>query len=360
MYGNKKEVLFPDSPEGLPQNEETIAEVLKKEGYTSACVGKWHVGHRKESMPLNKGFDYFYGIPYSNDMNKKEQALLGNPNYSGELPFYDQTQVIELDPDQTQFTKRLTEYAVNFIEKQKNKPFFLYLTHPMPHVPLYASADFQNRSLRGKYGDAVEEIDWSVGQIIESLKKNGLEDNTLVIFTSDNGPWLMYKTDGGSAGLLNEGKASTYEGGYRVPCIFWGGMVKSSLITDIGSTLDLLPTFCDMAGISLPHNTIYDGTSLNNTLSKVEKSTRIMMPFFRGSELYAYRKDNYKIHFIIQPPYTSAEKTVLDKPLLFDIDKDPGELYDIALQYPEIVEELTIEAKAYANSIPVRESIFDK
>ena len=140
MYGNKKEVLFPDSPEGLPQNEETIAEVLKKEGYTSACVGKWHVGHRKESMPLNKGFDYFYGIPYSNDMNKKEQALLGNPNYSGELPFYDQTQVIELDPDQTQFTKRLTEYAVNFIEKQKNKPFFLYLTHPMPHVPLYASA----------------------------------------------------------------------------------------------------------------------------------------------------------------------------------------------------------------------------
>lgn len=278
MYGNTKEVLFPDSPEGLPEKETTIAAHLKQGGYTTACVGKWHVGHQPESMPLKNGFDYFYGLPYSNDMSRKEQVLRGNANYKYELPFYDQDKVLENDPDQTQFTKRLTEYAVEFINKQKDKPFFLYLAHPMPHIPLYSSEDFQNKSLRGKYGDAVEEIDWSVGQIIETLKRNNLADNTLVIFTSDNGPWLSYKTEGGSAGLLNDGKASTYEGGFRVPCVMWGGMLRQAVIPDQGSTLDLLPTLCDMAGIPLDKNKIYDGYSLKNTLLKAEESSRTIMP----------------------------------------------------------------------------------
>ncbi|MDR0506984.1 MAG: sulfatase-like hydrolase/transferase, partial [Dysgonamonadaceae bacterium] len=163
MYGNEKEVLFPDSPEGLPENERTIASLLKEAGYTSACVGKWHLGHTDKSMPWNHGFDYFYGIPFSNDMSRKEQQKTGNPNYRFELPFYNQQQVVELEPDQTLLTKRLTEYAVSFIEKEKEHPFFLYLAHPMPHVPLYASGEFQHKSLRGLYGDVVEEIDWSVG-----------------------------------------------------------------------------------------------------------------------------------------------------------------------------------------------------
>jgi len=360
MYGNEKEVLFPDSPGGLPSDEYTIADILKQQGYTTACVGKWHLGVTNESMPLNKGFDYFYGLPYSNDMSQKEQSLQGNTNYRFHLPFYNQEEIIEIDPDQTQFTKRLTEYAIKFIEKEKNNPFFIYLTHPMPHIPLYSSADFQDKSLRGKYGDAVEEIDWSVGQNIETLRKNELDDNTLIIFTSDNGPWITYGIDGGSAGLLNDGKASTYEGGYRVPCIVWGGMVKSSLITDLGSTLDLLPTFCDMAGISLPTDRVYDGMSLYNTISQNGRSSRKVMPFFRGSELYAYRKGDYKIHFIIRPAYGSKEKTVLEKPLLFNINTDPGELYNISEQYPDIVKQLTFEAKEYVSSISIKKSIFDQ
>ncbi len=360
MYGDNREVLFPDSPEGLPTNEKTIASILKGSGYITACVGKWHLGHQTKSMPLNHGFDYFYGIPYSNDMSKKEQHLAGNMNYQYELPFYNQWEVIERDPDQSQFTKRLTEYAVSFIAKEKKSPFFLYLAHPMPHIPLYSSEAFQGKSIRGKYGDAVEEIDWSVGQIIEALNKQGLSDNTLVVFTSDNGPWLTYGLDGGSAGLLKDGKASTCEGGYRVPCIIWGKSVESSVITDMGSTLDLLPTLCDIAGIGLPGDKELDGISLRPVIINGVKSDRTFFPFFRGSELYAFRKGNYKVHFISRVAYGSRDKTYHWVPLLYDLEKDPGELYNISSKYPEVVKELTEEAKRYVAGIDIQKSIFDK
>lgn len=359
MYGNEREVLFPDSPKGLPESELTIASVLKQAGYVNACVGKWHVGHQSESMPWNHGFDYFYGIPYSNDMSKREQALMGNICYETELPFYNQQEIIEKDPDQTQFTKRLTEYAVSFIKEKKDETFFLYLAHPMPHVPLYSSEAFQGKSIRGKYGDAVEEIDWSVGQIIETLTDYGLDKNTLVIFTSDNGPWLPYGLDGGSAGLLKDGKASTCEGGFRVPCIFWGNHIIPSLVTGMGCTMDLLPTFCDLSGTTLPTDRQYDGLSLKNTLLHNDNPSRDIYPFFRGNELYAFRKGKYKIHFISRAAYGSPDKTMHVVPLLYNIEQDPGEQYNIAKKHPEIVKEIVKEAQDYLTGIQIANSIFD-
>lgn len=361
MYGNDREVLFPDSPEGLPPYELTIAALLKKADYTNACVGKWHVGHQEESMPLQNGFDFFYGIPYSNDMSKREQLIVyNNPNYSTELPFYNQTEVIETEPDQTKLTKRLTEYAVSFIGEQREKPFFLYLAHPMPHVPLYSSEYFQGRSLRGKYGDAVEEIDWSVGCIMETLTKYGLDKNTLVIFTSDNGPWLLFNEDGGSAGLLKDGKASTYEGGFRVPMIVWGNNIVPGTVSDMGSTLDILPAFCEMAGVALPADRGYDGMSLNGVLRGEQDSPREYFAFFRGSDLYAFRQGDYKIHFITRPAYGGNEKTILPVPLLYNIVEDPGELYDLSAKYPGVVDGIAEEAERYLSTITIEESIFDK
>jgi len=310
-------------------------------------------------LPLNHGFDFFYGIPYSNDMSKKEQSLKGNHNYSFKLPFYSQQEVIEEEPDQTQLTKRLTEYAVSFIQKNNKKPFFLYLAHPMPHVPLYASESFQGKSIRGKYGDAVEEIDWSVGQIIQALYANGLDRNTLVVFTSDNGPWLTYGTEGGSAGLLKDGKASTYEGGFRVPCIFWGRMLTPALIPGMGSSLDLLPTLCDIAGVQLPTDRTYDGKSLKQVLLNNKETPRDIFSFFRGSELYAFRKGKYKVHFISRAAYGSRDKTIHVVPLLYDIENDPGELYNIAAKHPDIVKYLTTEARIYMEGIQIQKSIFD-
>lgn len=360
MYGDKRDVLFPDSPKGLPQSEYTIATLLKDAGYSTACVGKWHVGHKEESMPWSHGFDLYYGIPYSNDMSTREQlAVYKNPNYKYDLPFYDQSEIIEYEPDQTQLTKRLTEYTISYINKTKNEPFFLYLAHPMPHIPLYASEAFQGKSLRGKYGDAVEEIDWGIGQILQALYDNGIEDNTLVIFTSDNGPWLTFDLDGGSAGLLKDGKASTYEGGHRVPCIIWGSIVKSAIITDMGSSLDLLPTLCDIAGVRLPQDRVYDGVSLLNTLTNNEQVSRDIFPFFRGSELYAFRKGRYKIHFISRATYGSQDKTYHVIPHLYDIENDPGEQYNISFKYPTIVEELKLEAEKFLSKIQIQQSIFD-
>lgn len=359
MYGDKRSVLFPDSPEGLPQSELTMATLLKQKGYISACIGKWHLGHKEESLPLKHGFDYFYGIPYSNDMSKKEQILMGNNYYNTELPFYQQGKIIETEPDQTQLTKRLTEYAVSFIEKQKEKPFFLYLAHPMPHIPLYASEAFQGKSIRGKYGDAVEEIDWSVGQVLDALKKYNLDSNTLVIFTSDNGPWLSYGIDGGSAGLLKDGKGSTCEGGFRVPCIMWGKNIKSGIVTDMASTLDLLPTFCELAGVKLPEDREYDGESLTQVLYHKTDSPREIYPFFRGKEMYAFRKGKYKIHFISRPAYGPDDRTIHATPLLYDIENDPGEQYNIASKHPDIVKRLSEKAKEYLSTLVIKESIFD-
>lgn len=359
MYGNEKRVLFPDSPGGLPSEERTIPEVLKQAGYQTACIGKWHLGHLPQYMPLQHGFDYFYGYPYSNDMSRVEKGKMGYKKYPYEYMLYEQEKVIEREPDQHYLTQQVTHAAVRYIKSHTDTPFFLYVAHPMPHIPVYSSDDFQGKSVRGRYGDAIEELDWSTGLILQTLKQTGLDENTLVIFTSDNGPWLSYRQQGGSAGSLKDGKASMFEGGFRVPCIMWGKMVNPGIITDMGSTLDLLPTFCEMANVKLPSDRVYDGVSLLNVIRDKSVSKRDVFYFYRGNDLYAVRKGKYKVHFSYKSAYGNDKKIVYEKPILYNIEEDPGELYNIAEKHQDIVMELTKVAQEHKNSFVIAESIFD-
>ncbi len=209
MCSDRRRVLFPDSAGGLPKSEVTIAEALKGEGYATACIGKWHLGHLKQYLPTNNGFDSYFGIPYSNDMDRiggqGRQAFLEPKTEYFNVPLMRDEEIIERPADQNTIIKRYTEEAVKFVRKSKNKPFFLYLAHNLPHVPLFVSQKFRDKSLRGLYGDVIEEIDFGVGQILSTLRREGLAENTFVVFTSDNGPWLIFNEHGGSAGLLREG-----------------------------------------------------------------------------------------------------------------------------------------------------------
>lgn len=331
-------IYFPNTEGGLPSSEITIAELLKEQNYTTACVGKWHLGHSEQQYrPLAQGFDYFYGIPYSNDMSRKEQVIMGNKNYKYELPFYNQDKVIELEPDQSQLTQRLTSYAIGFIQNNSDSPFFLYLAHPMPHIPIYASEEFKGRSTKGYYGDVIEEIDYSVGKVMETLKECGVDRNTLVIFASDNGPWLITKDQSGSAGVLREGKASAYEGGFRVPAIFWGEMVTHAHITGLGSTMDILPTICELVGAKMPTDRIYDGESIVKVLASGGETPRDEHFFYRDDELYAMRKGDYKLIYATKPTYAPGEKVVYEIPHLYNVAHDPEERHNIAEQHPDIV-----------------------
>jgi arylsulfatase A-like enzyme len=235
MSSDKNRVLFPDSHHGIPQHERNpLAEQLKKANYTTACIGKWHLGHQEAYLPLQHGFDYYFGIPYSNDMDIPSNIVSKNGGYytmlidpknnrieNFQVPLLRNNEIIERPADQTTLTKRYTQEAIQFIKTNKGKPFFIYLAHNLPHVPLFASESFLNTSTRGLYGDVVQEIDYGVGQIMETLKKEGLAENTMVVFTSDNGPWLLFKDQGGSAGTLYAGKGTTWEGGMREPTVFW-------------------------------------------------------------------------------------------------------------------------------------------
>ena len=258
MASNKHRVLFPDSKNGLPASEITLAEQLKTVGYRTACIGKWHLGHKEQYLPTNNGFDYYFGIPYSNDMDKvtdmpyweywqQKDDAIKTEHFN--VPLLRNTKTVERPADQHTITRRYSEETVSFIKKNKDRPFFVYLAHNLPHIPLFASKEFTGTSERGLYGDVVEEIDAGVGMILKALEKEGLDKNTIVVFTSDNGPWLPFKLNGGSAGLLRAGKGSTWEGGMREPGIFWGpGRIKQGVITDPGSTLDLFTTFSKMQG----------------------------------------------------------------------------------------------------------------
>ena len=240
MCSDTRRVLFTDSTGGLPSDEVTIAEVLKKQKYATACIGKWHLGHRSQFLPTRQGFDRYYGIPYSNDM--RPTVLMRDE------------QTIEDPVDQTTLTARYTAEANSFIRQHRDGPFFLYLAHNFPHVPLFASDKFQGKSRRGLYGDVVEELDWSVGQVLDTLRETKLDDNTLVFFTSDNGPWLIKNANGGSAGLLREGKGSTWEGGMREPAIAWwpGKIPAGRVTTELASSLDLLATIAKLTEAELP------------------------------------------------------------------------------------------------------------
>ena len=265
-------------------------------------------------------------------------------------------EIIERPADQTTITRRYTEEAIQFIEANKEKPFFLYLAHNMPHVPIFASKDF-DKSKRGLYGDVVEEIDWGVGQILEKLTELKLAANTLVVFTSDNGPWLTYNEQGGSAGLLRGGKGSTWEGGMREPIIFWWpGRIKPGVVTDIGSTMDLFTTASLIAGAGVPKDRVIDGLDLRPALFGTGPSPRQIMFYYRGTKVYAVRKGCYKAHFYTKPAYgKNRQETHHNPPLLFHLGHDPSEKYDISSKHSQVIADIQNELDKHLAELVVGE-----
>ena len=359
MASDVKRVLFPNSKYGLPSSEITLAEQLKTVGYSTACVGKWHLGHKEEYLPTNNGFDYYFGIPYSNDMDfvgdyKAFKEIKGNlPTENFNVPLMRNTEIIERPANQNTITKRYTEETISFIKKNKDNPFFIYLAHNLPHIPLFASKDFLGKSKRGIYGDVVEEIDHGIGQIIAALKEEGLDKKTIVIFTSDNGPWLSYGINGGSAGLLKAGKGMTWEGGMREPCIFWSpSNIKPAVISELGTTMDLFTTFSALAGVPMPKDRVMDGYDLSSTLFKNAPSPRKGVFYYRGTQLYAARLGNYKAHYITQGSYGQfGDKVVHDTPILYNLNEDPSENFDIGANHPEILADIDRMVKEHQSNL---------
>ncbi len=348
MASDQRRVLFPDSKYGLPHEEVTIAEALKEQGYATVAIGKWHLGHLPEYLPTQQGFDSYFGIPYSNDMDRVVGGEWQDPFWDPKpeywnVPLLRGEEVVERPADQHTITRRYTEEAVAFIREHRDEPFFLYLAHSLPHVPLFVSEDFEGTSDRGLYGDVIEEIDWSMGQVIEAIREEGLEEKTLVFFTSDNGPWLVFDTHGGSSGLLRGGKGMTWDGGMREPAIAWwpGKIQAGSVSHSLASTLDLLPTVAEIAGAEVPSDRVMDGLSLLPVLEDPEAGVREEMPFYRGEQLYAYRLGPWKAHFITQWAYTTDSDPVEHEvPLLYHLNHDPSEQYDVAGEYPDVVAEI--------------------
>ena len=347
MASDRRGVLFPDSDGGLPATEITIAELLKEKGYATAAIGKWHLGHLPQYLPTSHGFDSYFGIPYSNDMDRLTtvdyQEAFANPAIETfNVPLMRGEEIVERPANQNTITKRYTEEAVQFISSSKDKPFFLYLAHSLPHVPLFTSDEFRGTSARGLYGDVIEEIDWSAGQIIEALKKEGLEKNTLVVFTSDNGPWAIFGDHAGSAGLLFGAKGTSYEGGQREPAIFWWpGTIRPAVVNGIGSTLDLLPTIASLAGATLQEDRPYDGYDISRVLKEGVASPREEMIYYHNTRVFAARKGDFKLYFLKNNPLGYPSKIEeLEKYQLFNLMADPSEKMDVFDQYPEVVKEI--------------------
>lgn len=367
MCSDRRRVLFPDSAKGLPQSEITIARAVKEQGYRTACVGKWHLGHLEPYLPTSHGFDYYFGIPYSNDMDKLkrltiEEQMAPKVEYYN-VPLMRNTEVIERPADQNTITKRYTEETIKFIRDNQSEPWFVYLAHTMVHIPLFASEEFEDTSTRGLYGDTVEEIDWGLGQILKTLKEIGQDKNTLIVFTSDNGPWLPFMEHGGSAGLLRDGKGTTWEGGMREPTIFyWPGKIEPKIVTGIGSTLDLFATVAALTGAEVPQDRVMDSYDLTPTLFEGKPSPRNEMFYYRGQQLYAARKGSFKAHFITETAYIAdSNRTEHNPPLLFNLDHDPGEHYELGDEYPEVIEEInTLVEEHQANLVKGEDQLVER
>jgi arylsulfatase A-like enzyme len=343
--------LFPNAASGINAAEMTVAEILKTRGYATGIFGKWHLGDKPQFMPVRHGFDEYFGIPYSNDMWPPNNRNFNFPP----LPLIENDKVVkEVTADvQPQLTTLLTERAVQFIERNITKPFFLYLPHPMPHVPIFASGKFKGKTERGLYGDVIEEIDWSVGQILAALKNNGLDDNTLVIFTSDNGPWAEYGDHAGSAGPLRGSKQTAFEGGQREPFIArWPKKIPAGSVSYKPlMTIDLLPTLAKLAGAQLPQDHIIDGRDLWPVLSGKQKKGEVhdALYFYWGYELHAVLSGKWKLHVphpskvVIEPGHGGqpGRSQPIQVPLsLFDLERDVGETTNVADQNREVVQQL--------------------
>ena len=355
--------LMPYSKHGLHDDEITIAEMLKEKGYATGIFGKWHLGHQKKFLPNNHGFDTYLGIPYSNDMwpvdfdgNQISDTSNWKKKTYPQLPLiqdFEKVKEIKTLEDQSILTTLYTEKSVEFINENKDRPFFLYLPHSMPHVPIAVSDKFLGKSKQGLYGDLMMEIDWSIGEIIKSIESNNLSENTLIIFTSDNGPWLNFGNHAGSTGGLREGKGTSFEGGQRVPTVMmWSGVIPEGKIANqLSSTIDILPTIAHVTGGKLPEHKI-DGVNIFDILKGTEKEPRDHFYYYYGNNnLEAVRKDNWKL---LLPHSSRSYKGVLPKndghggPYnrietgleLYNLRRDPGEEYDVIKLYPEIAEEI--------------------
>lgn len=367
MATNGRRVFFPDSDGGLPPSEITIARLLKQKDYRTAAIGKWHLGHLPEYLPTNHGFDTYYGIPYSNDMDRTDtlghfQATTNPKIEYFNVPLMRDTEIIERPADQRTVTKRYTEEAIRFIREDSDRPFFIYLAHTMPHVPLFRSEEFRGRSERGIYGDVVEEIDWGVGEILRTLEEEGLAENTLVVFTSDNGPWAVLRQHGGTAGLLYGAKGTSYEGGMRVPAIFWWpGRIEPAVVSGIGSTLDLLPTIGTLAGVPLPDDRTLDGYDLSPVLDGEEESPREEMIYYHGLRVFAARQGDYKLYFFKNNPLGYPEQIeTIDTYPLYHLAHDPSERFDVAEDHPDVVESIIEMVERHKAGVEPVDSQLDK
>ena len=363
--------LFPGDRRGLHPDEVTIAEKCKSRGYATGCFGKWHLGDLPEFLPTRQGFDEYFGLPYSNDMwpylNGETTLEAGRRKHHGEfmppLPLYENEEIINADispEDQSQLTTQYTERAVDFIERHAGKrPFFLYVPHSMVHIPLFVSDKFAGRSGAGIYGDVVMELDWSVGKVLDAIKRTGVDDNTLVIFTSDNGPWLTFGDHGGSAGPLREGKGTMFEGGYREPCVMrWPARIPAGTSSDaLTSTIDLFPTICNLIGAGVPDDRIIDGKDiLPLIIGESDKSPHEVFYCFHDGNLKAVRNERWKLilphHYRTLAggePGSNGKAGKLKRASigirLYDLDNDLGETTDVAAEHPKVVRRLYAHAE---------------
>jgi arylsulfatase A-like enzyme len=371
--GGAPKVLFDNAAQGLPPDEITMAELLKTRGYATAAIGKWHLGHLPAFLPMAQGFDAWFGLPYSHDMNFAGPRTQGVPSWRNpalyepkpeywNVPLMRNGEVVERPVDHRTLTKRYTEEAVRFIGEHRERPFFLYLAHSMPHVPLARTPEFAGHSAGGLYGDVIEEIDWSTGEILDALAAAGVDRQTLVIFTSDNGPWLPFGAHGGSAGPLANGKGTTWEGGVRTPAIFWWpATIRPGIVTDIASSMDLFVTAGRLAGAALPPDRPIDGLDLTPRLKGSGPAPRQIQFYYWDDELRAIRKGRYKAHFITSGAYGLGEpRKAQDPPLLFDLAEDPGEQRNVAAAHPDVIADLVREAEAHRKSVTMGKPLFDE
>jgi arylsulfatase A-like enzyme len=355
--GMAKGVLFPSSTTGLNPAEHTIADHLKQQGYATACFGKWHLGHHPETLPRAHGFDVYFGIPYSNDMNYPDNEgrpqggpqgmdILWNDPESTltkwQTPLMENEKIVELPVDQRTITRRCTDRGVAFIKENQKRPFFLYLPYSMPHIPLYVPDEIRDPDPKRAYINTIEHLDTEVGRIFDTLRELDLAKNTYVIFTTDNGPWLTFKHHGGSAGPLRDGKMSTFEGGQRVPAIIWapGRIPPGTETAALASTIDVLPTIASLSGTSLPVDRVIDGVDISPLLTGDVKSPREEFLYYALSgQLEGIRQGDWKL-LAITPKGKNKPET-----MLFRLTDDIGERNNLAAERPELVERLTQRMK---------------
>jgi len=366
MCHDQFRVLRARSKGHLPDDEITLPELLKTRGYRTAFIGKWHLGVwsvNPEGHPSRHGFDFVFGLPHSNDMNPTPAAPRGATSRLDQqaewwnAPLYRGTNIVEQPADQSSLTRRYTEEAVRFIHEHRRVPFFLCYAHTFPHVPLFASDRFHGRSAGGLYGDVIEELDWSVGEVLKALRQAGLEKRTLVVFSSDNGPWLVMGQAGGSAGPLREGKGSTWEGGMRVPGIaWWPGKIAAGVIQhEMATTMDLYVTCARLAGAEIPSDRPIDGQDIRPLLFGEGRLDRGVFLYYRGATIYAARLGPWKAHFITRTGYGPDQPQIHDPPALYHLGRDPREQFDVAAQNPEVLARMVAAVgnhRATAQAVP--------